>query len=675
VLLWVVGLLFLVWLWRTQGFDTVSGVVGVVGAVVALVPFLPPWLRFGPPAAGSDEAQVRGGALQFALAVRLQWEEEAKRRRMDDANEMPVRWQVRPGSNAEAARRLALGATGEIDELITAFVTDPQKLVVVGEPGAGKTGLLLRLALAFCERPGELPVPVLLPIADWDPADNVYRWLERRIADDYPFLTNEARYGGTLVRSLLEQDRVVLLLDGLDELPPSRQRESVERLRQDLRAPQAVVLTCRTAEFARITQAFHGLAVVELLPLPHAAAAGYLESAADGDLIEKWRPVTDRLRAEPDGPLAQALTTPLNLFLAGVAYDPDDRDPGELLTHTTQAQVEQHLLDAFVPTVFRERPAAGSSVDIPRPRVWRVHDVERWMRFLGEYLHRSGSREFAWWRLSDSVPRWFAVLYAVLIGTTGNALLGAALFGLYRRPLLGAGLGGLIGLLGGLVSPFAHVEEPRRMVPRTLTRHDLSMRQWTRDLVFTLVAITVGGVLVGILYGALYGVLVGAVFGVGAGLVRRLSGPTEPRAAVNPLDLLVGDRTALLLSALLGGWIGALMGAFLLGFVGPGQPDGPGPAIVTLGGPAADALLGAVVGFGTGAVGLGLLVLSTSAWGRLSMARTWFALTGRLPWRLMTFLEDAHDLGVLRHSGPYYQFRHSLLQDRIVATAAPRRTP
>jgi hypothetical protein len=667
VLLWVVVLLLLVWLWRSKGFDTVSGVVGVIGAVVALLPFLPPWLRFGPPAAGSDQAQVHGGALQFALAVRLQWEEEAKRRRMDDENEMPVRWRVRPGSNADAARRQKLGTTGELDELITAFTGDPQRMTVVGEPGSGKTGLLLRLALAFCERPGELPVPVLLPIADWDPAENVYRWLERRIADDYPFLTNEALYGGTLVRSLLEQDRAVLLLDGVDELPPQRRAEAINRLRQDLRGQQAFVLTCRTGEYLAITQAFHGLATVELLPMPNTAAAGYLEGAADGDLVEKWRPVTDAVRSAPRGPLGEALTRPLNLFLAGVAYEPADRDPTELLRYATAEEVEEHLLDSFVPTVFRDRPVAGASVDIPRPRVWHLRDVRRWMHFLGAYLHRTGSREFAWWRLSDDVPRWFAVLYAVVVGTTGNALLGAALFGLYRRPLLGAGLGALIGVAGGVGSPFAHVEEPRRMVPRTLTRADLSPRQLGRDLGFTLVAVAVGGLLVGILYGPLYGTVVGVVFGVGSGLVRRLSRPSEPRVAVNPIDLLVADRTALVLSALLGGWIGALMGGVLLGIVGPGRISGTGWGS----NPVLNAALGAGVGFVSGAAGLALLVLSTSAWGRFSMARTWFALTGRLPWRLMSFLEDAHDLGVLRHSGPYYQFRHALLQDRIVSEGLP----
>lgn len=46
-------------------------------------------------------------------------------------------------------------------------------------------------------------------------------------------------------------------------------------------------------------------------------------------------------------------------------------------------------------------------------------------------------------------------------------------------------------------------------------------------------------------------------------------------------------------------------------------------------------------------IGFSLAVLVVSvvytSWGRFMVARTWFALSGRLPWRLMAFLDDAHE--------------------------------
>ncbi|KUN84227.1 hypothetical protein [Streptomyces griseoruber] len=56
-----------------------------------------------------------------------------------------------------------------------------------------------------------------------------------------------------------------------------------------------------------------------------------------------------------------------------------------------------------------------------------------------------------------------------------------------------------------------------------------------------------------------------------------------------------------------------------------------------------------------------------SAWGRLGVARVGPAVTGRAPWRLMRFLDEAHRRGVLRQSGAHYEFRHLCLQQRLAA--------
>jgi len=54
-------------------------------------------------------------------------------------------------------------------------------------------------------------------------------------------------------------------------------------------------------------------------------------------------------------------------------------------------------------------------------------------------------------------------------------------------------------------------------------------------------------------------------------------------------------------------------------------------------------------------------------------ARLRLALCGRLPWRLMRFLDDAHRRGVLRRVGAFYQFRHIWLQEHLAAKSHPLR--
>jgi hypothetical protein len=68
--------------------------------------------------------------------------------------------------------------------------------------------------------------------------------------------------------------------------------------------------------------------------------------------------------------------------------------------------------------------------------------------------------------------------------------------------------------------------------------------------------------------------------------------------------------------------------------------------------------------------GIGLAVLVTRAWGNYFVHHVWLAATGRLPWRLMHFLDDAHRRGVLRQAGGVYQFRHARVQERLAEGVA-----
>ena len=80
----------------------------------------------------------------------------------------------------------------------------------------------------------------------------------------------------------------------------------------------------------------------------------------------------------------------------------------------------------------------------------------------------------------------------------------------------------------------------------------------------------------------------------------------------------------------------------------------------------ADRLAG-LVGLATGFPG-GLLSGHHRAWSACLIATWRLARAGRLPRRLMPFLDDCHRLGLLRAVGPIYQFRHAELQDHLAAT-------
>jgi hypothetical protein len=77
------------------------------------------------------------------------------------------------------------------------------------------------------------------------------------------------------------------------------------------------------------------------------------------------------------------------------------------------------------------------------------------------------------------------------------------------------------------------------------------------------------------------------------------------------------------------------------------------------------------LGFGlAGGLNLGLAVWLSSCSGTYLITVTYLSIRRRTPLRLMSFLQDAHRLGLLRRTGAVYQFRHAELQKRLASKKA-----
>jgi hypothetical protein len=81
--------------------------------------------------------------------------------------------------------------------------------------------------------------------------------------------------------------------------------------------------------------------------------------------------------------------------------------------------------------------------------------------------------------------------------------------------------------------------------------------------------------------------------------------------------------------------------------------------------------IGSRVGFPNALAGGLAVAITSTSWGQFIILRAWLAARGRLPLRLMAFLEDAHRRGVLRQVGAVYQFRHVRLQDHLASYISP----
>ncbi|MFI6408163.1 NACHT domain-containing protein [Streptomyces sp. NPDC050548] len=416
---------------RHQSTETMSMWLSAISAFVSVCAFAADLLREPADApAGSDRR--RRAADDLASAVQVQWAAEARLRRLQDPAPLNVPWT--PVSSPLIDHqgnipRVTLPAPRDggqrLDRIVETFREIPSgRLVVLGEPGAGKTILAVRFVLAALDarRPGG-PVPVLFALASWDPgAVGLREWLAERLAAEYPPLA-AVQGERTLARELLDEGLVLPVLDGFDELAKETHAQALRRLNGELDDRLPVLLTCRDADWNHALRELGGdvltaAQVVKLSPLDLATAQRYLENTArptgrtspDGTQMTVWTRVFD----QPSAELAAVLKSPLMVALARTVYEDTSRDPSELTDAArfpSSKAIKEHLLDAFVPAAFADADST-----------WRPEAVHHWLKCLARHPSRSnGTWRLGWWELPAAMPPVLRVLGPALLALLATA--------------------------------------------------------------------------------------------------------------------------------------------------------------------------------------------------------------------------------------------------------------
>ena len=501
---------------------------------------------------------------------------------------------VQPGNWAVGPQALT-GLEHELPGILERVPTG--WLVVLGGSGSGKTMLMLRTVRDLIEQrtPGSGdPVPVFVPMTSWDPeSDSLRAWLEKQLPIHYPGLGTMISSGGerkSRIAFLLDEQKIVPFLDGLDELPPPSQRKAITRLSEAFveakpRRPLRLVMSCRIEDYAAAVadgrNPVWGAAAIELHPLDPDKVSSYL--AARGNEDARWAAVAEMLNEGNGSDLADALSSPLYASLASVIYNSDRhladdklRDPRELCGLPTAEDVRIHLLDEFIPSVYsearaaQERRAADEADDEDEDdgsaeTETSLLSAERWLMFLADYM-TSGREKLTtsleWWDLKGIAPRW--LVPGVVGAVCGIATAYAAATGTHVGVGIGVGFGTgmLIAIAIGLLAFEGHKRwDARRLRDGRMTRKAYNDRYKRRRP---------GPGMTGGMFGAVIGGLAAGVAGkyhIGhqASLFSGL-----PEA----LGMAIGAGAS---TDFIGGFTGTLAGAFVGGYlaaVGLGLPAG-----------------------------------------------------------------------------------------------------
>lgn len=663
-------------------------------------------------------------AAEDALAglVAEQWNIEAALRSLGDPDPISVRWRlvdrlstissVQPGNGV----RIIFGSSGQIDEMAERFrALHRRRLVIVGGPGTGKTTLAVQLvrSLVASRRSGE-PVPVLLSIAGWntDAHPRLHDWLATRLRQDYPALC-ATELGDAAPHTLAARSRILPVLDGLDELPEPARPTVIAALTKSLGDDDQLILTSRSTEFAAaLGQAstwFKSTAVIEPKPLPPDVIADYLQLCLPPRPDEAWEKILDHIRVRSGlaTPLTEIAATPFGLWLLRSTYITAGADPTVLLRpdrFATAAELRGHLFDELIPTLVRSRPPSRDRVGPFRPR--RLHDpamVRKWLGFLAEHLNRipngsggTGSRDFAWWQLARytigrrTLPRIAGPAAGLMFGLM-DAVMDQRVFGVGVAIASWAVLGVVGGVMVGRTSRAWSTQAPGFAQLRLAGRVSrLAGLAGSNALVFGRALLAVGAlfvivtgsillffgrfisvpnlgrdlslgqwVTIGLLEVLLW-VSGGIVLGVAQGLAQWIETPTPAGRASTPLANWRADRILTLTRIGISGFMIGVLALVL--WLAVGRTIGWSPGILAFG---HLNLATWLPGWFVAGCVFGLAGGKHHAWIAYTFATGRLARRGRLPRDLMSFLDDAHRLGLLRAVGPIYQFRQAGLQDHF----------
>lgn len=661
---------------------------------------------------------------KLAVEVGLRLQDENQPRQALGPMRLAVRWKQAEGglsdhlanimASSDVAKSVQLDLVGQFDKIAEFYRTIPsRRLVILGEQGSGKTTLAIQFVIdTLSSREPGGPVPVIVNIGSWNPASTgLQEWLCGRLIQDYPALAATAP-GGTVARALVGTYRVLPVFDGFDEIAPGLQGLAMSKLN---RAGLPLVLTSRPREYRQVVEAgvLTAAAVIQLDTLTPEDLITYLPLSArpdtgsdtDSGTGTVWAPVIARLEATPTDPaamnIASALKTPLMVWLARTIYsDTLGRDPAELLDtdrFPSSHAIEKHLVTNYVPAVYRDLYQGGDDGD----EAVRLARVRRWLRYLARHAQHPDTTDIAWWQLGTTMSLWAR---STVVGLTLAPLIVLIVLavdmleGIHSDPHVGRAL--VPGVTGGFMLGLAYalIRLTRSTVPGpSHIRLRLVRSRPARTVNAKVPRRILVGLIGGFIFGAGQGILAAsslseagiAVLSLGnivfdmtvwgtiwavavaasVALVSWLESPADAGSAASSKDFLKANRKTVINQMLFGGLAAGLVVGLSAAHIVHGlfyiyqqlaqlSSENAGVYI--------DPLAWLQLCIGGGITGALAFAVTLTAWGQwVILARWWLPLTGQLPWSLVTFLNDAHRRGVLRQSGPRYEFRHDLLQTHL----------
>lgn len=229
-------------------------------------------------------------------------------------------------------------------------------LLILGEPGSGKTTMLLKLAQSMVERTEadiSQPIPVVFNLSSWaGERQAIADWLVKELNSKY--LVSK-----TLSKAWIESQDLILLLDGLDEVKDERRNACVKAINQfrQTHGQTQIVVSSRIGDYEALSNRLRLDGAICIQSLTLEQVNQYLDKA--GTQLEIVKTLL-----EEDTALQELAKSPLMLSVMMVTYQSvvvEDVPKAEGLEER-----KKQLFDAYIERMFKH---GGITRKYPRAKV------------------------------------------------------------------------------------------------------------------------------------------------------------------------------------------------------------------------------------------------------------------------------------------------------------------
>ncbi len=312
------------------------------------------------------------------------------------------------------------------------FTTLGESLLILGEPGSGKTTMLLELVretIILTEADPTQPIPVVFNLSSWTGKMQFFAdWLVEELNTKYSI---SKKIAGLWVKN----DALLLFLDGLDEVAVEWREACVQAINAFHQEHFAPIVVCsRIADYENLITVLKFQGGIVLQPLTPQQVEFYLDQAG----LEL---AAIRKMLQEDATLKELIQSPLMLSVISLAYQELSDD---IIAANTSIEKRQYLLNAYVRQMFERRGVK---------KHYTSKKTVCWLGWLAKRMSQDSQTVFlieqmqpSW--LSTRMQRWVYVLSSRIIQALSISLTLALTTGVSEGRLTSALILGVAGGLG-----------------------------------------------------------------------------------------------------------------------------------------------------------------------------------------------------------------------------------